>query len=28
VVTAFLTLSDIYESSYRRIVEPAGKQRS
>ncbi len=22
VVTAFLTLSDIYESSYRRIVEP------
>jgi predicted PurR-regulated permease PerM len=28
VVTAFLTLSDIYESSYRQIVEPAGKQRS
>jgi predicted PurR-regulated permease PerM len=28
VVTAFLTLSDIYESSYRRIVEPAGKQKS
>ena len=28
VVTAFLTLSDIYESSYRRIVEPAGKSRS
>jgi predicted PurR-regulated permease PerM len=25
VVTGFLTLSDIYESSYRRIVEPAGK---
>jgi predicted PurR-regulated permease PerM len=25
VVTAFLTLSDIYESSYRRIVEPEGK---
>lgn len=28
VVTAFLTLSDIYESSYRRIVEPAGKAKS
>ncbi|MDH3829938.1 MAG: AI-2E family transporter, partial [Desulfobacterales bacterium] len=28
VVTAFLTLSDIYESSYRRIVEPAGNSRS
>ncbi len=28
VVTAFLTLSDIYESSYRRIVEPAGEQKS
>jgi predicted PurR-regulated permease PerM len=27
VVTAFLTLSDIYESSYRQIVEPTGKQR-
>ena len=26
VVTAFLTLSDIYESSYRRIVDPAIKQ--
>lgn len=25
VVTAFLTLSDIYESSYQRIVEPAAK---
>ena len=25
VVTAFLTLSDIYESSYRRIVDPAIK---
>lgn len=25
VVTGFLTLTDIYESSYRRIVEPAGK---
>ena len=25
VVTAFLTLTDIYESSYRRIVEPLGK---
>jgi predicted PurR-regulated permease PerM len=25
VVTAFLTLSDIYESSYRRIVNPAEK---
>ena len=25
VVTAFLTLSDIYESSYQRIVEPWGK---
>lgn len=25
VVTAFLTLSDIYESSYQRIVEPLGK---
>jgi predicted PurR-regulated permease PerM len=28
VVTAFLTLTDIYESSYRRIVEPAGKLKS
>jgi predicted PurR-regulated permease PerM len=26
VVTAFLTLSDIYESSYRRIVEPVKKE--
>ena len=25
VVTAFLTLTDIYESSYRRIVEPSGE---
>jgi len=25
VVTAFLTLADIYESSYRRIVEPGSK---
>lgn len=25
VVTAFLTLSDIYQSSYRRIVDPMGK---
>ena len=25
VVTAFLTLADIYESSYRRIVEPKAK---
>jgi predicted PurR-regulated permease PerM len=25
VVTAFLTLSDIYESSYQRIVEPRGE---
>ncbi len=25
VVTAFLTLTDIYQSSYRRIVEPADK---
>jgi predicted PurR-regulated permease PerM len=25
VVTAFLTLSDIYESSYQGIVEPRGK---
>ncbi len=28
VVTAFLTLTDIYESSYRQIVEPAGKLKS
>jgi predicted PurR-regulated permease PerM len=28
VVTAFLTLSDIYQSSYRRNLEPAGKQKS
>ena len=28
VVTAFLTLSDIYQTSYRRIVEPAGKQKN
>jgi len=28
VVTAFLTLSDIYESSYRRSVEPTGKQKT
>ena len=28
VVTAFLTLTDIYESSYRRIVAPAGKLKS